>query len=236
MEFQKQQLEQISEDYVIPKCRVEPEINMFLEIFLEDILNTYFNGKYGPIHLIGKEFPLVKDKSQDRESDEKLTSYNVDYLFASRDALFFTELKAVISSFQSEGGKKQFNKYVKDTENINNTNQKAYALVEFLKHLVDYNEKDWKRYEKYLENVERNIEPLDNLEHITQAKIVYIGPSKIKKDIEQRNKNIVEVISFENIATMDLDFSRQNVVSVYKKEWELFKKYLKIYDELGNRY
>lgn len=104
LEFIDELMSHILEGANIPKVQVERAIGPILSMFIEGVLNKYFENHKdysGDYKLISPEFPLKKDNNQ---------STNIDYLLVnkSRKILVFFELKTDIGSIGGE----QMNIYI----------------------------------------------------------------------------------------------------------------------------
>jgi len=183
IEFIDELMCHILEGVNIPKVQVERAINPILSLFVESILNKYFeniDGYSGEYQLISPEFPLKKDNNQ---------STNIDYLLVnnSKKVLVFFELKTDAGSL----GMKQLNRYLAFKDKI------AESSIELLRKDLEEIKKKSPKRSKY-NNVISKFDLIIGENNIYNLIIIYLVP--FSKVIEIKGKKGIDfVLSFSEL-------------------------------------
>jgi len=191
----------------IPKLQIERAISPFLSIFIEDLLTDFLKGNpklSGKVEMILPEFSLKKENNQ---------PINIDWLLINREkgVLLFTELKTAASSYNPE----QFNTYKKIQDNIRDNS--AGFLYEDIIPIRD-NSSEPNKYNYVLDE----LEPFrKTLRFIRDSVIIYIVPSKTKRQISQ-----AEVLTFSELP--------EDLPTKYPYEWAQVRNFLICIDDQIN--
>jgi hypothetical protein len=201
----------------IPKVQVERAITPMLSLFIESILNKYFehNIEYsGEYKLVSPEFPLKKEDNNQ--------SSNVDYLLVnnSKKVLIFFELKTDIGSLD----KNQMNSYIEYKKKISNFTCKILRddLIKIQR------SSNGLKYNYIVTSFDSAIENFD----IHKMCIVYLAPypivNQIKKTVgidfvlafkdlpENLNHNFSKywIVIRENLLILDNHFKKKDLVEI----------------------
>lgn len=190
----------ILEGVNIPKVQVERAINPILSLFIESILNKYFenNDDYsGEYQLISPEFPLKKDNNQ---------STNIDYLLVnnSKKVLVFFELKTDVGSLNME----QMNKYLEYKEKISELS----AVV--LKYDLDkiHHASKGSKYSYIISHFDSVVKAAND---IRNAIIIYLVPNAIMDQVAE-NEGIDFSLSYNDLPKI-IDHKFQDYWFVIRK-------------------
>ena len=156
----------------IPKLQVERIVGPILTIFLEEIINQLLDFSIdGPdaIRLIAPEWPIKKERNHQ--------STNIDWLMIQpgKRRLFLVELKTDTGS----SNPRQLKIYQRVTKLIRQDS--ARYLLTNAERIRDKSKHKWK-YNVLLKCAEPYREQLNQ---IREAKIIYIVPSRMKKDLKE---------------------------------------------------
>jgi hypothetical protein len=236
MKFLKEILSLLAENKNFPAYQAERRIDIFLNIFLEDILKLH--DKDAEYKFIAPEFPL--------KIDESYQSTNADYLClkekmdGSKEILLI-ELKTDSKSF-NKGQLDIYLKFehwsdcleglleiIKHGKMSFDDRLKYYHLVKTLNenHLIKLRDKlpstqfsDGKPKRKEQLNFTqafRNALPEHFDDESYRVKVIYIAPENMRNSVEDEGK--ASLISFEDIRT-------NTIPTKYTEEWKLVKENL----------
>jgi hypothetical protein len=171
----------------IPKVQVERAINPIISLFIESIVEEYFqtNPKFsGKYKLVSPEFPLKKENNQ---------STNIDYLLVNniKNILVFFELKSDVGSIDFE----QLQRYTYFKNKINNDS--AIILKENLVKIKKASSKAYK-YKYILTNFEKEITNPNNLRNVI---ILYLVPDAKKASL-LKNNTIDFVLNYSDLPNL----------------------------------
>lgn len=193
-DFVNDLMKHIIEGVKIPKVQVERAINPILSLFIENVLDKYFenNNNYsGSFKLVSPEFPLKKENNQ---------STNIDYLLVnnSKQLLVFFELKTDISSLDIE----QMHRYLEYKRII--SDRTALILKANLSQISNASSKS----SKYNYIVSRFDSAIKNAEKIKNVIIIYLVPKAIKDQIKE--KGIIDFVLNYGDLPKDIDHKYSN--------------------------
>lgn len=211
----------------MPRVQVERQISPFLDVFIEEIVNSKFTNAH--YKLIGAEYPIP---AKDNLGKNQLSS-SIDYLMYCREknSLLFVELKTDSSSFSL----KQYKLYRELISKLNTKSEEMSTLYNFLSDLKNDKYKDFKV--KVDENCKRA--KLKDWNLISSCELLYITPrkmprrnwGKVKKEIMH---NLQDEKLHENVKHNLLhfcDFPTELLSNnMYEKEWELLREQLLVLD------
>jgi hypothetical protein len=219
-----QLMKQIKDDYQTLKYQAEVSINTLLSIFIEALLNQYLYNNRELVEkgiLIGKEFRFKKISSNQSE--------NIDFLFGTRNTLYFIELKTASSSYDAE----QFYNYNKLAREIEEK-QDATFLIKNYETIEGADKKSKKKYDWQFRNkIKPSIKNINRLDDIKSIKIVYIAPTKMQTRINDEERRLM-YISLEELSKIKLskEFADKNK----SKMWDRLKSLFEEIDNLDLEY
>ncbi|MBK9415311.1 MAG: hypothetical protein IPN61_18155 [Bacteroidetes bacterium] len=201
MEFLERVFKLLNNNSKFPKYQLERRVDIFINIFLEDILTNYFNDG-SKVNYICPEFPFKKDGNRQ--------STNVDYLCSKESdgnkEIIFVELKTDKRSFDSS----QLEIYLKNK----NWNE-LFENIRKLGETKGYREK----YMLLINQLEEN-----NFLASSKIRIVYISPLKIIGNIEAKGHSIYEgnVRTLADLLLLTTSFREEaNSIIEFVKSWDL---------------
>ena len=202
-EFINDLMHHIIDGVNIPKVQVERAVNPVLSLFIESVLNKYFenNEEYsGDYKLISPEFPLKKENNQ---------STNIDYLLVnnSKNILVLFELKTDIGSLK----KKQMDLYVSYKKKIAKTSSEL--ILKDLNKIAGAT-KLKSKYSRLLNQFNSNI---NSPKQIQKILIIYLVPSPTKLKI-RKNDEIDFVLSFKDLP--------EDIEHKYSGYWHIIREHL----------
>ena len=203
MSFVEKLMQTIIKGKNIPKVQVERMVSPIIEIFLEDILTTYYQGNSGmddEYKLITPEFPLKKGGNYQ--------STNIDYLLFNEkhNFLVILEFKTDLSSFSNS----QYKTYIDIQAKISQLGN-AIFLFDDLNDIAKASSKKSK-YQTLINSCNQKY-----FKNIQEIKIIYLVPKGMKSKIQQQN---VDVITFH-----DLPKTLSN--HLFVMEWNVIRDELK---------
>ena len=186
--------------YEYPKYQLERRLDIFFSIYLPEILKE--KGIYIELNDIFPEFPLKKENNN--------LSTNADYaIFDNKDDetnLYLIELKTEMNSISNE--KKQL-LYYKQVQ--------KKKIIDLIKEIIEIqkNSKQWKKYEKLLEDIEERYNFIkisskegekktewivndNNSKILGNIKIIYLVPNNLEDKLLKQENNF-QVIYFDDI-------------------------------------
>lgn len=186
--------------YEYPKYQLERRLDIFFSIYLPEILKE--KGIYIELNDIFPEFPLKKENNN--------LSTNADYaIFDNNDDetnLYLIELKTEMNSISNE--KKQL-LYYKQVQ--------KKKIIDLIKEIIEIqkNSKQWKKYEKLLEDIEERYNFIkisskerekktewivndNNSKILGNIKIIYLVPNNSEDKLLKQENNF-QVIYFDDI-------------------------------------
>ena len=201
MEFLESVFKLLNDNSKFPKYQLERRVDIFINIFLEDIFTNYFNDG-SKVKYICPEFPFKKEGNRQ--------STNVDYLCSKESEgnkeIIFVELKTDKRSFDSS----QLEIYLKNK----NWNE-LFENIRKLGETKGYREK----YMLLINQLEEN-----NFLASSKIRIFYISPLKIIGNIEAKGHSIYEgnVRSLADLLLLTTSFRKEaNSIIEFVKSWDL---------------
>ena len=201
-EFINELMHHIIDGVNIPKVQVERAITPVLSLFIESILNKYFenNDEYsGDYKMISPEFPLKKENNQ---------STNIDYLLVNnlKKVLVFFELKTDVGSLDME----QMNRYLTYKEKI------SEFSAGILKYDLDkiHNTSKGSKYSYIISHFNSAVKAKDE---IRKAIIIYLVPSAIVSQVKEK-KGIDFTLAFKDLP--------ENIDHKFAKYWVVIRENL----------
>ena len=193
-DFVNELMKHIIEGVKIPKVQVERAINPILSLFIESILDKYFEDNHnysGSYKLVSPEFPLKKENNQ---------STNIDFLLVnnSRQLIVFFELKSDVSSLDSE----QMNRYLDYKKIITNSSSSI------LRENLDKISKASSKSSKYDYVVSRFDSVIQYSKGIKKVLIMYLVPNAIKNHIKE--KRLIDFVLNYNDLPINIDHKFSN--------------------------
>lgn len=201
-------MDSIIEGMNIPKVQVERAFNPILKIFIESLLNSYFEDDEtmrGDYKLISPEFPLKKEDNKQ--------STNIDFLLLNNEkkVLLFFELKTDISSADAS----QTERYIEYKKRIER--ESAEILRKDLLAICSTTQKK-NKYEHLLTQFDKVV---SRPELIKKAVIFYLVPKAIKKQTKALS-GVDYVWSFENLPS--------SIKNNYSDYWEIIRSKVAVID------
>ncbi|MCD4817431.1 MAG: hypothetical protein K8S23_01920 [Candidatus Cloacimonetes bacterium] len=184
--FTNELMKEIIEGIKIPKVQVERAVTPILSLFIESVLNKYFESdkSYAGLYkLVTQEFPLKKiDNNQ---------STNIDYLLVntSKQLVVLFEIKTDVSSFDS----KQLKRYLEYKEIISNNSLKI--LKDNLSSIRDASSKSSK-YDYIISKFESAIIDPNVIKDVL---IIYLVPHALKKHINDEYSSVDYVLEYSDL-------------------------------------
>lgn len=188
-----------------PRVQVERQISPFLDVFIEEIVNSKFKNDH--FKLIESEFPIEAIKN----SGTNLLSSSIDYLLVSEQSktILIVELKTDSQSFKPD----QYKNYVRLSAEIKK--HSAQYLIDFLSKLKH---RKFVSYRKEILEAQRNV-PWN---HIKKCKILYIAPKQILlRRWGQKTRELIKEIDFLHFSQMPEELN-----TPHSKEWTILRDYL----------
>jgi len=200
--FVDELLKHILEGVKIPKVQVERAINPILSLFIESVLEKYFENSIdytGGFRLISPEFPLKKENNQ---------STNIDFLLvnASKKILVFFELKTDAASLDNE----QIERYIKTKAKISTSSCQLLKDDLVLIHKAS-------KGQKYQYIISKFDSVMVNYNEISNSIIVYLVPSAIV-DKTKEHMGIDFVLSYNDLP--------ENIDHKFAEHWISIRKNL----------
>jgi len=206
-EFINELMHQIINGVNIPKVQVERAVSPILGLFVEAILEKYFEGNKeysGEYKLISPEFPLKKKNNQ---------STNIDYLLINeiKKVLVFLELKTDPGSLKAS--QLEIYKYYKSKV----SKRSALFMQKDLDSIFDASSKKSK-YETLVINFKSKIK---SPEEINKIIIVYLVPKQAVNKIS-KTKQVDFVLSFGDLP--------ENIEHKFAEFWKIIRDNLILLD------
>lgn len=209
--FIKKLSDQIKEDYMTPKYKVEVALDTILSIFMDSIINQYLYNNQElstDVVLISKEFPIKKIENNQ--------SKNVDFLYADNEILYIVELKTTSKSYDEI----QLKEYIELGKKVKQEGDATFLLREYNEIMNKTVQKA--KYRWQLDNkVTCGITQVNNLENIKEVRILYIAPTLLLTKLNDKDSR-VRCITLEELSQMVL--TEQFADKYTREAWDAFKK------------
>ena len=201
MEFLIKLFEQLKKNKQFPKYQLERRVDIFINIFLAEILTQYFNDGT-KVQYICPEFPIKKAGNRQ--------STNVDYLclkeLSGEMELIFIELKTDEHSFDKE----QLEIYM---------NNRIWKTLRENIHDLSESKKYKAKYDFLIKRLNEKSIPLNAL-----IRILYISPINIKNKIVEKGYTVINdnVKSVSTLLNSSMIFNAEaKIVADLIKDWNL---------------